>query len=310
MAFIAVVVSGGAPLGPRVGLIELSGPISDEGARGILGGGSQGGARQFIEDVEVARKDPTITAVVVRINSPGGSAAASQEMYAALRRLRLDKPVVCSMGDFAASGGYYVAAACDKIYANPSTLTGSIGVISGFMNFRELFDKLGIESDTIKSGKFKDAGNPARPLTPEERQLFKSMIMNVYSQFVGDVVAGRKGPTRGKLTTVAVRKLADGRVYTGQQAKANGLVDEIGGLHDAVQAAAKMGDIAGVPKVKEIGSSGLLSGLLGASDNSAAARSVAEISGAVGAAAGKAFAASVLQSLQAESQQQSRPQAR
>jgi len=310
MIFIALAISDGTSLEPRVGLVELSGAISDEGARGVLGGGSQGGARAFMADLEEARTDDSIKAVVIRVNSPGGSASASQEMYSAIRRLRAKKAVVCSMGDLAASGGYYVAAACDKIYANPSTLTGSIGVISEFMNFQGVFKKFGIGSDTIKSGKFKDIGNPARPLTAEERQLSHSMIMNVYNQFVNDIVAGRKGPTRGRLTRAKLLKLADGRVYTGAQAKANLLVDETGGLHEAVQAAAKLGSIQGTPKIKQIGASGLFSGIFGASAESAAARSLAAIGGAVGESAGKAFAGGVLKTMKAQSEQSVHPQAR
>lgn len=316
LSLIAVAVSDGPVLGERVGLIDLSGAISDEGTRGVLGGGSPSGARAFIRSVQEAQADPSIKAVVIRINSPGGSAAASQEMYAAVRRLAAVKPVICSMGDLAASGGYYVAAACDKIYANPSTLTGSIGVISGFMNFQGLLQKVGVGSDTIKSGKFKDAGNPTRPLTPEERTLFKSMIMNVYYQFVNDIVAGRKKATGGKLTREAVLKLADGRVYTGQQAKANRLVDETGGLYEAVRYAAEKGQIDfenepdGEPKVKEIGSLGLFDGLFGASADSSAARSLEAIGGSLGAAAGKAFTDSALKRMKAETQQSSFPEAR
>jgi protease IV len=265
LGFILIVVAlAGSSMG-NIGVIELSGAITDEGARGILGGGSAGGARGFIEDVEKARRDPNIKAVVIRVNSPGGSAAASQEMYQAVRRLHdAKKPVICSMGDVAASGGYYVAAACDKIYANGSTLTGSIGVISQFLNYGSLFRKLGLDEATIKSGRFKDAGSPTRPLTAAERQLFQTMIGDVYQQFVADVVAGRKEPTKGQLTKAKLLTLADGRVFTGRQAKNVGLVDENGGLYEAIQEAAKR---AGVlqPITRNLSSGGGLGSLFGSS---------------------------------------------
>ncbi|RYF46047.1 MAG: S49 family peptidase [Cytophagaceae bacterium] len=138
---------------PKIGLIEVSGAISDEGARGLLGVGSAGGARDFMKQTEKAAEDDSIKAVVIRVNSPGGSASASQEMFQAVQRLRAKKPVICSMGDVAASGGYYIAAGCDKIYANPATITGSIGVISQFPNYGELARKLGVGETTVKSGK-------------------------------------------------------------------------------------------------------------------------------------------------------------
>ncbi len=269
LGLLLILVAASATSMPAVGVVELSGAITDEGARGLLGGGSAGGARKFIEDIDEARTDTSIKAVVIRVNSPGGSAAASQEMFQAVRRLRAEKPTICSMGDVAASGGYYVAAACDKIYANGSTLTGSIGVISQFVNYGDLFKKLGLGEATIKSGKFKDAGNPTRDLTPEERQLFQKMIGDVYSQFVGDVLVGRKNPTNGKLTRAKLLALADGRVYTGRQAKANLLVDENGGLYDAIVYAAKQANIEGKPTVRNFSSSGGLGSLFGASANAA-----------------------------------------
>ena len=253
---------------PSVGLIEVSGAISDAGASTLLGGTS-GGARSFIRQTETARKDPNIKAVLIRVNSPGGSASASQEMYEAVMRLRKEKPVICSMGDVAASGGYYTAAACNKIYANRATTTGSIGVITSLLNYQELFAKIGLDQATIKSGKFKDAGNPARPLTPEERQLFQQLINNLYNQFVDDVVAGRKEATKGKLTREKLLKLADGRVYTGEQAVKNGLIDETGDLYSAVLYAKRE---AGLPETAPVtplsGGGGGLGALFGASSQS------------------------------------------
>jgi protease-4 len=267
LGLLIMLISFSIASAPAVGVVELSGPITDEGARGLLGGGSTGGARKFIEDVDAARTDNSIKAVVIRVNSPGGSAAASQEMFEAVRRLRAVKPTICSMGDVAASGGYYVAAACDKIYANGSSLTGSIGVISQFVNYSELFKKLGLGEATLKTGKFKDAGNPTRDLTPEERQLFQNMIGDVYSQFIGDVLVGRKNPTNGKLTREKLLALADGRVYTGRQAKANLLIDENGGLYDAVAYAAKQANLSGKPIVRNLSSTGGFGGIFGASTN-------------------------------------------
>jgi protease-4 len=156
MILIGVAMGGGSSsaVGARVGLVELSGPIMDEGTGSLIGGRTLG-ARDVIESLEEARKDDSVKAVVLRVNSPGGSAAASQEIYNAIRRLRAKKPVICSMGDVAASGGYYAAAACDKIYANGSTLTGSIGVISQFVNYSYLFRKGWLGEETIKSGSSK-----------------------------------------------------------------------------------------------------------------------------------------------------------
>ena len=249
---------------PSVGLIEVSGAITDSGVSGLFGG-SSGGAREFIRQVETAREDPQIKSVVIRINSPGGSASASQEMYEAVMRLRQKKPVICSMGDVAASGGYYTAAACNKIYANRATTTGSIGVITELLNYQELFDKIGLDEAIIKSGKFKDAGNPARPLTPEEKQLFQGLINNLYNQFVSDVVAGRKEATNGKLTRAKLLPLADGRVYTGEQAKNNLLIDETGDLYTAVRYAAEQGGLQpDDAPVTSLASGGGLASLFGA----------------------------------------------
>lgn len=293
--------SSSAIAGDRIALIELSGAITDEGASGLLGG-RNGGARDFISDLAAAREDSSVKAVVIRVNSPGGSAAASQEMFQAVRRLQAKKPVICSMGDVAASGGYYVAAACDKIYANGSTLTGSIGVISQFLNYQGLFQKVGLDEATIKSGKFKDAGNPARPLTPAEKQLFQQMILNVYNQFIDDVLIGRKAATNGKLTRQKLLQLADGRVYTGQQAKNNLLIDANGGLYEAIQEAQKRGGMSGEPNVKNFSEGGGLAGLFGA-------ESKAPMQGAVGEL-GEAFARGAVRGLQAEAQNSAQLQAR
>ena len=289
MGFIALAVNGGdSTAGPRVGLVELTGPIADSGSGSAFS--RVPGARDVIEDLDRAGRDTAIQAVVLRINSPGGSPSASQEMYRAVKKLAQKKPVICSMGDVAASGGYYVAAACDEIYANESTITGSIGVITQLLNYQALAKKLGLETQTLKSGEFKDAGNPARPLTPRERQLFQALIRDIYNQFVDDVAAGRKGKN-GKLTRARVLQLADGRVYTGRQAKANGLIDKLGGLEEAVDAAAQKAGMTGEPKVKNLSKGGGLGSLLSAESSidrnlTSAASSAAT---AVGDAAGRAF---------------------
>ncbi len=277
---------------PSVGIIEVSGAISDSGASTLLGG-TAGGARQFIRQTEAARQDPQIKAVVIRVNSPGGSASASQEMYEAVMRLRAEKPVICSMGDVAASGGYYTAAACNKIYANRATTTGSIGVITSLLNYQELFAKIGLDQATIKSGKFKDAGNPARPLTPEERQLFQQLINNLYNQFVNDVVAGRKEATKGALTREKLLKLADGRVYTGEQAVKNGLIDETGDLYTALKYAREQGQLpADAPITPLSGGGGGLLSLFGASSQGA-------VEG-LSRSAGSAFARGAMNQIQSE----------
>lgn len=303
LGFLLILGAAASSVVPAVGLIELSGAITDEGARGVLGGGPSGGARDFIKDVEAARRDPSIKSVVIRVNSPGGSASASQEMFQAVQRLRAEKPVICSMGDIAASGGYYVAASCDKIYANGSTLTGSIGVISQFLNYGELFKKLGLNEATIKSGKFKDAGSPTRPLTSAERALFQTLINDVYQQFIADVVAGRKAPTDGQLTRQKLLQVADGRVFTGRQAKNLGLVDENGGLYEAVQEAATRAGLPGTPIVRSIGGGGGLSSLL-------SAQSLEKIGNQAAYGMGGAFAAGASAQLKRETQTSPRVLAR
>ncbi len=186
-----------------------------------------------------------VRAVVIRINSPGGGVAASQEMYEAVKSFRAEshKKVVVSMAAVAASGGYYVACAADRIYANPGTVTGSIGVIAEWFNYGDLLRWAKMESIVIKSGSLKDAGSPTRPLTEAEKVYFQGLIDNMYNQFVSAVATSRK------MKEEAVRKLADGRVYTGQEARSNGLVDELGTLQDAITAAAKMSGIVGEPKI-------------------------------------------------------------
>jgi len=184
-----------------------------------------------------------VKALVLRIDSPGGTVVAAQEIYAEIRKLREHKVVLTSMGNVAASGGYYVASATEEIVANPGTLTGSIGVISEYPNIEELMKKVGLRSEVMKSGRFKDLGNPTREMTEEERQLLQDIIDNIHNQFIRDVALGR-----GR-TVEEIEPLADGRVFTGEQAKENGLVDRLGNFQDALDRAAELAGIEGKPVI-------------------------------------------------------------
>ena len=192
----------------------------------------------------MAERDSGVKAVVLRINSPGGSAAASQEIASEIRRFKEDtgKPVVISMGDVAASGGYYISAYADNIVANPSTLTGSIGVITQFIYIQGLLDKLGLELETIKAGRHKDMG--IWPLTEEQRQIMQDITDDLYNQFVAAVAEGRG------LSVAQVTELATGQLYTGTQALELGLVDALGGLDTAIDIAASLAGIT-LPEVEE-----------------------------------------------------------
>ena len=218
--------------GARVGLVRVEGAIYD--------------SRQVIEDLESMASDSGIRAIVLRVDSPGGGAAAAQEISEYVRDVReLGVPIVASMGSIAASGGYYIACAADTILANPGTLTGSIGVIMSFSNFEELFGKIGMDFDVVKSGQFKDIGSWSREMTAEERALLQGTIDDIHSQFVEAVAAGRG------MAFEDVAALADGRILSGRQALAAGLVDSLGTLEDAIHLAAWMGGIEGTPRVEE-----------------------------------------------------------
>jgi protease-4 len=233
--------------GGRVALIRIEGVITSGQGGSTLFGDRVAGAERIVKLLEDFRKDSSTKSLVLRINSPGGSAAGSQEIYRQIMRVRRDgKKITVSMGDVAASGGYYVASAADRIFADPATLTGSIGVIMETADLHELLDRVGINLSAIKSGKHKDMGSYARPLTPEERKILQGLIDDVYDQFIADVAAGRK-----ILKKEEVRKLADGRVFTGRQALRLKLIDETGGLEDALRAAAKDAGIKGDFSVEE-----------------------------------------------------------
>jgi protease-4 len=179
------------------------------------------------------KEAPWIKAIVVRIDSPGGAVAPTQEIFDELEKTKKRKPLIASMGSMATSGGYYVASACETIVANPGTLTGSIGVIMQLSNVEELMKKVGVRGYNIKSGVNKDIGSPFQPLSPEGREILQSLVDNVHSQFVSAVARGRG------MSEAQVRKLADGRVYSGAQAKELGLVDQFGTLDDAIELAAQ-----------------------------------------------------------------------
>lgn len=221
----------------------------------------QGGTDQVIKQLHEARDDESVKAVILRINSPGGSAAASQEVGVEIKKLRATgKIVVTSMGDVAASGGYWLAACTDKIYANSTTMTGSIGVYVPYANWEELYKKVGIYQEKIKSGPHKDILSPERTMTSEEREIIQLMVDDIYDQFVTVVAQGRN------MEIDQVRKLADGRIYTGNQAKQLGLVDELGNMYDAIDGAAQLAGISGKPEIKEYGKSSPWSMLFGANE--------------------------------------------
>jgi len=217
----------------RVGLIRIEGVIVD--------------AQSTIGELKRFAENPSVKAIVLRIDSPGGGVVPSQEIHDAVQRVRhkSNKTVITSMGTVAASGGYYIAVATDRIMANSGTLTGSIGVIMEMANVEGLLKKIGVEGVVIKSGRFKDVGSPLRKMSDEEQALLQSVMDDVHKQFIEAVAEGRG------LDVAAVQALADGRIFTGRQAKASKLVDELGDLNAAIQLAADVAGIEGEPKVIE-----------------------------------------------------------
>jgi len=198
---------------------------------------------ETIRQFKQYEENEDVKALVLRIDSPGGTVVAAQEIYAEILKLRENKVVLASMGNVAASGGYYVASATEEIVANPGTITGSIGVISEYPNIEQLMKKVGLRSEVLKSGRFKDLGNPMREMTEEEKQLLQDLIDNIHRQFIRDVALGR-----GR-TIEEIELLADGRVFTGEQAKENGLVDRLGNFQDALDRAAELAGIEGKPVI-------------------------------------------------------------
>ena len=217
--------------GNKVAVIPIEGEIVD--------------ARETLDALKKYADNHTVKAIVIRINSPGGGVVPSQEIYAAIRHTRNDsgKPIVASMDSVAASGGYYIAAACDQIVANPGTITGSIGVILQWFDMKELVKWAKLKPETITSGELKDAGSPFREMTPAERAYFQNIVTQLHGPFVRDVAHGR----REKLKYDEVARLADGRVFTGEEALRLKLVDQLGTIDDAVRAAGKLAKIDGEP---------------------------------------------------------------
>jgi protease-4 len=216
----------------KIGVVQIEGVISSELSE------------RTVRQLTKYRDDASVKAIILRIESPGGGVASSQEIYEEVSRVRSGgKLVVASLGSVAASGGYYVACTADRIFANAGTLTGSIGVIVQLANAEELLRRVGVASTAITSGPFKDSGNPTRALRPEERQVFQALVDDVYQQFVEAVAQGRNLPLD------EVRQAADGRVYTGRQARDLRLVDELGSMQDAITYAASTLGIVGKPKL-------------------------------------------------------------
>ena len=211
--------------GEKVGVIEIEGMMTD--------------AREIIDQIKTFRERESIKAILLRINSPGGPVGPAQEIYREIEKTVEEKKVVASLGSIAASGGYYVASAADRIMANPGTITGSIGVIMGYTNFQELFQKIGLSPVVIKSGEYKDLASPVREMSENEREILQTFTDNIHTQFIEDVAKGRDKPPD------AIRKIADGRIFSGETAKQHGLVDRLGNLADAVEWAGRLGGIKG-----------------------------------------------------------------
>jgi len=226
--------------GDRVALVYAEGAITGDAESGrSLFGGSYVSSVELIEMLEKAREDDDIRAVVLRVNSPGGSAAASHEIFEEVAKVNAEKPVVVSMGDVCASGGYYISSPAGYVFANPSTLTGSIGVIWDSLEYSSLLEKYGIRSVTLKAGEFKDIGSATREMKENERAMLQRMLDQVHDQFISAVATGRG------MEVEDVRKLATGMIYTGENALELKLVDELGGLEAAK---AKARELAGLPE--------------------------------------------------------------
>ncbi len=234
--------------GDSVAVINIAGPMfSGSGGVPRLFSEAEGAnSGTIMKQLRKAGEDKSVKAVLLRINSPGGSVTAAEEIAREIARFKetSKKPIVATLGNSGASAAYYIAAPCDKIYANNSTLTGSIGVYMGGVNLQELYKKIGVTSVLIKSGEHKDIMSSTRPMTEEEKEIIQSMVDEMYLDFITVVSEGRKLPLE------QVRSLADGRVYTGKQAHALGLVDEIGNYYDALDATGKLAGLKGTPKVK------------------------------------------------------------
>ena len=218
--------------GAKVAVVNLTGTIISP--------------REIVSTLQTLAKNKSVKAILLRVDSPGGGVAASQEIFEEVESIRDSvKPIVVSMGSLAASGGYYVSCGATRIVANPGTITGSIGVIAMFPNYAKLMGKLGLQMDVIKSGKYKDSGSPFRQMTEQDKKYFQGVVEDSYDQFLNAVAKERKLPID------KLKKFADGRVFTGAQALKLGLVDTLGSFEDAIKIAAKLGGIRGEPVVVE-----------------------------------------------------------
>jgi protease IV len=224
-----LLISGddGFSAGDRVAVLRIDDVIVDDQA--------------YIDSLDKIKEDKKVKALVVRIDSPGGAVGPSQEIYSELKKLRSDMPVIASIGNVGASGGYYIACAAEKIFANPGSITGSIGVVAEFMSYEKLLEWARVDVEVLKSGKYKDVGSPFREMTPEDREYMQGLIDNVYSQFKSAVAESRG------IGAAEVDKIADGKIFTGEQAKRLKLVDDMGTISDAVNLAAQKAGIKGKP---------------------------------------------------------------
>jgi len=240
-----VIDEGSRTSSDKIAVLSLEGVIQDTGS-GSMFDTSGYDHQRFLKMIEEAGKDKSVDGIVLRVNSPGGGVVESAEIHKKIEEVQkdTDKPVYVSMGNTAASGGYYVAAPADKIVANPATLTGSIGVIMESINYTELADQLGIDFNTIKSGEYKDIMSASRKMTSEEKELLQEMVDELYDEFVEVIVDGRDMPES------KVRDLGDGRVYTGKQAKENKLVDELGTMEDTIAIMEKDYDLKGAEVIQ------------------------------------------------------------
>lgn len=229
VSILLVLFQKNMPIGDRIALVHIKGLITD--------------SEETMEELKEYVKNPAIKAIVLRIDSPGGAVAPSQEIYEEVRKAAAKKNVLVSMGSVAASGGYYIASPATRIIANPGTLTGSIGVIMEIPNIEGLMNKLGIKTEVVKSGRHKDIASIFRGIGEEERVILQGVLDNVHEQFIKAVAEGRK------MLPEDVKKIADGKVFTGEQALKIGLIDELGNLEDTVQAAAKLSGIKGEPVI-------------------------------------------------------------
>ena len=228
----SIIIGPGDPIlksNKGVGLIEVKGMILD--------------SKETIRQLRYFLKEDAVKAVVLRVDSPGGIVAPSQEIYSEVKKFAAKKKIIVSMGSLAASGGYYISAPATMIYANPGTITASIGVILKLSNIESLMDKIGIKSYTLKTGKYKDSGSPLRQFSAEDRAMLQSVIDNTHQQFVRAVAEGRKLPVDD------IRKIADGRILSGEQAMGLKLVDRLGTLQDAIEEAGKQAGISGEPEL-------------------------------------------------------------